>query len=176
MHNNKAASRLDTDCALQDQARRKQRWPLTASRETTQWVISGEKQTMSETIERPRVLLVEADAERRALIAEALEQAGFNAATAGAGERALLILRQRPRRVEWLVAGSGLPGLVDGWMLADEFHQAHPGRPVLLASRDADRPSRTHAIVVAPASPAAVVEVLQRLTLSDPQPGQPVTA
>ena len=131
---------------------------------------------MSETIERPRVLLVEADAERRALIAEALEQAGFDAATAGAGERALLILRQRPRRVEWLVAGSGLPGLVDGWMLADEFHQAHPGRPVLLSSDDVQRPSQPHVIAVDCSSPADVVEALRSLTSGAAWPVQAITA
>ena len=126
--------------------------------------------------ERQRVLVVDDDAATRVSAADALKRAGFEPKTAGTGERALLILRQWPRHIDWLVTKPDLPGLVDGWMLADEFHQAHPGRPVLLASRDADRPSRTHAIVVAPASPAAVVEVLQRLTPSDPRPGQPVTA
>ena len=131
---------------------------------------------MNGTIERQRVLVVDDDAATRASTADALKRAGFEPKTAGTGERALLILRQWPRHIDWLVTKPDLPGLVDGWMLADEFHQTHPGRPVLLASRDADRPSQTHVIVVAPASPATVVEALQRLTPSDPQPGQTVTA
>lgn len=131
---------------------------------------------MNQRIERTRVLLVEADAERRALIAQALEQAGFDIATAGAGERALMILRRWPRRVAWLVAGSGLPGLVDGWMLADEFHQTHPGRPVLLSSDELQPPSQPHAVAVDFASPADVVGTLRSLVSGAASPTQAITA
>jgi CheY-like chemotaxis protein len=131
---------------------------------------------MNQTLERTRVLLVEADAERRALLGGALEQAGFAAATAEAGERALMILRQWPRRVEWLVAGSGLPGLVDGWMLAEEFHQTHPGRPVLLSSDEVQRSSQPHAIAVDFASPADVAGTLRSLVSGMASPAQAITA
>ena len=132
---------------------------------------------MNAKIERQRVLIVDDDAATRASIADALTRAGLEPKTAGTGERALLMLRQWPRHIDWLVTKAELPGLVDGSMLADEFHQARPGRPVLLAvSREGNRPSQAHVIVVDPASPATVVEVLQGLMPSAPQPAQTVTA
>jgi CheY-like chemotaxis protein len=137
--------------------------------------VLGERR-MNQITERTRVLLVEADAERRALLAEALKQAGFDAATAGAGERALMVLRQWPRRIEWLAAGPGLPGLVDGWMLADEFHQTHPGRPVLLSCDEVQRPSQPHVVAVNFASPADVVGTLRSLVSDTASPAQAITA
>src|SRR5215210_583490 len=108
--------------------------------------------------ERQRVLVVDDDAATRVSAADALKRAGFEPKTAETGERALLILRQWPRHIDWLVTKPDLPGLVDGWMLADEFHQTHPGRPVLLSSDDVQRPSQPHVIAVDCSSPADVVE------------------
>ena len=131
---------------------------------------------MRDKTERQSVLVVDDDAATRASIADALTRAGLEPKTAETGERALLILRQWPRHIDWLVTKTKLPGLVDGSMLADEVHQAHPDRPVLLASRDADRPSQTHAVVVDPASPATVVGALQDLAPGAAKPSQSLTA
>jgi DNA-binding NtrC family response regulator len=131
---------------------------------------------MNGKIERQRVLVVDDDAATRALVADALTRASLEPKTAETGERALLILRQWPRHIDWLITKTKLLGLVDGSMLADEFHQAHPGRPVLLASRAPKRPSQAHVIVVDPASPATVVETLQGLTPGAAQPPQNLTA
>jgi hypothetical protein len=50
---------------------------------------------------------------------------------AATGEQGLRLLRSRLGRIDWLYTKAELPGLVDGWILADEFHRARPGRPVL---------------------------------------------
>ena len=120
---------------------------------------------MSERRESPRVLVVDADVTNRGAISEALARAGFETRTAATGERALMMLREWPRRIDWLYTRTELPGLIDGWMLADEFHQAHPDRPVLHAvSPNAEPPLQAQAILLEnPVSPTAVVDVLHRL-------------
>jgi CheY-like chemotaxis protein len=91
---------------------------------------SGADQTTG-AVNRQRVLVVDNDPETRKRVGEALEQAGFVPALAATGEQGLLLLRQWPRRIGWLYTKTELPGLIDGWILADEFHRAHPSRPVL---------------------------------------------
>jgi len=80
---------------------------------------------------RPCVLVVEPDAITRDLLQIALERAGFGTISAQTGEHALLVLREQRAAVDWLVTRQTLPGLVDGPVLADEFHVHHPSRPVL---------------------------------------------
>ena len=119
---------------------------------------------MSGRHEHRRVLVVEDDATNRSVIAEALARAGFETQTAATGERALLALREWPRRIGWLYTRTELPGLVDGWMLADEFHQTRPGRPVLLAGvPDDDRRHAETIVLDRSVPPARVVEILQGL-------------
>ena len=91
---------------------------------------SGADQTIK-PVSRERVLVVADDPETRASVGEALERAGFEPALAATGEQGLLLLREWPRRIGWLYTEAELPGLVDGSILADEFHRAHPTRPVL---------------------------------------------
>src|SRR4051794_26263177 len=64
------------------------------------------------------------------------------------------------RRVDWLITQADLPGLVDGSMLADEFHHVHPGRPVLYAVAPGEKGSATEqdTLLDTPLLPAQVVE------------------
>jgi len=96
-----------------------------------------------------RVLVVDDDPETRESVGEALEQAAFSPTLAATGEQGLVLLREWPRRADWLYTKTELPGLVDGWILAEEFHQAHPSRPVLYGvPRHAKRPSYERGIVL----------------------------
>src|SRR5215204_1612649 len=85
----------------------------------------------NKTVNCQRVLIVDDNAETRERVGEALAQAGFEPILAATVEQGLLLLREWPRRIGWLYTKAELPGLVDGWILADEFHQAHPSRPEL---------------------------------------------
>src|SRR5215203_6746629 len=85
----------------------------------------------NKAVNRQRVLIVDHDPETRERVGEALAQAGFEPALAATGEQGSRVLREWPRRVDRLYTKTDLPGLVDGWILADEFYQAHPSRPVL---------------------------------------------
>ena len=80
------------------------------------------------------VLFVEDEPELRDVIAFELEHAGFRVLTAGTGEEALEILRDRPGGIDWLFTDIRLPGLIDGWRVADEFRFTYPLRPVVFAT------------------------------------------
>ena len=122
---------------------------------------SGADQTTN-AVNRQRVLVVDDDPETRESVGEALERAGFAPTRAATGEQGLVLLREWPRRIGWLYTKAELPGLVDGWILAEEFHQAHPSRPVLYrVPRHAKRPSYEGGIALStPVSPRDVAEVL----------------
>ena len=80
-------------------------------------------------VNRQRVLVVDDDPETRESVGEALEQAGFDPTLAATGEQGLVLLREWPCRIDWLYTKAELPGLVDGWILADEFpHKAFAAR------------------------------------------------
>ena len=109
-----------------------------------------------------RVLVVDANPMSRYLTVEHLHSAGYDVVSATTGERALILLREWPRRVDWLYTAVELPGLVDGWILADEYHQTHPSRPVIYADRNpVERGARPYSVVLQwPVSPKAVLRTL----------------
>ncbi len=80
------------------------------------------------------VLVVEDDALTRELLAQLLQAGGYDVIATPTGERALLVLCHQGEEIDWLVSKVSLPGLVCGWVLADEYHDHHPGRPALLLS------------------------------------------
>ena len=116
---------------------------------------------------RPRhtVLVVEDDGISRELIAQVLQTGGFDVIAASTGEQALLALCQQGDEIDWLVSKIKLPGLVCGWLLADEYHTHHPDRPTLLVSpalNTAKMPS-AHAVFIPTATPMKVLELLKAL-------------
>ena len=116
---------------------------------------------------RPRhtVLVVEDDGISRELLAQVLQTGGFDVIATSTGERALLTLCQQGDEIDWLVSKVRLPGLVCGWLLADEYHTHHPDRAALLIPHTlnlAKMPS-AHAVFVPPATPMRVLEVLKAL-------------
>jgi CheY-like chemotaxis protein len=126
---------------------------------------------LSASRSKATVLVVEDDPVARELLAHLLQTGGFNVITVPAGERALLVLCQQGAEIDWLVSKASLPGLICGWILADEYHEHHPDRPVLLVSslNPADRPS-ANAVFIPPAAPMRILEVLQ--ALKTPEPAQ----
>jgi hypothetical protein len=118
---------------------------------------------------RPCILVAVADAVTREVVAQMLHVAGFAVLDAATGERALLALRERRTGIDWLVAGTGLPGLVDASILGDEFASLHPGRKALLLAEPGAAAGR------ALPSPAEVVGALQAL-LRKERPGEPAAA
>jgi CheY-like chemotaxis protein len=111
------------------------------------------------------VLVVENDPVTRELLENILQTAGCQVLAVPTGNAGLLSLCQQQTRIDWLVTRVRLPGLVDGWLLADEYHRHNPDRPVILLSEtisDAECPS-VDAVFVPPHAPMRVLEVLKGL-------------
>ncbi|UMY16069.1 response regulator [Methylobacterium organophilum] len=62
------------------------------------------------------------------------EREGIAVLSASSGEAALTMLRKRGAEIDWLFTDINLPGLIDGWMVADAYRAIHPDRPVIYAS------------------------------------------
>ena len=111
-----------------------------------------------------RVLLVDPNPMSRELMTEYLQTAGYDVVSTATGERALVLLREWPRCVDWLYTAVELPGLVDGWILADEYHQTHPSRPVIYADgKSFERRAKPHAVFLqGPVAPTRVLRALRQ--------------
>ena len=115
------------------------------------------------------VLIVENDPITRELLANILQTAGCQVLALPTGNAGLLSLCQQQARIDWLVTRVRLPGLVDGWLLADEYHRHSPNRPVILLSEailEADCPS-IDAVLVPLHAPMKVLETLKSLAFSE---------
>lgn len=80
------------------------------------------------------------------------------------------MLCQLGDRIDWLVTRVNLPGLVDAWLLADEYHQHQARRSVILLSEvisEAECPS-IDAVFVPPTAALRVFKVVKGLCGSQP--------
>ncbi len=112
------------------------------------------------------VLVVENDPVTRELLETTLRTAGCQVLAVPTGNAGLLLLCQLQAGINWLVTRMRLPGLVDSWLLADEYHRHNPDRPVILLSEtvsDVECPS-VNAVFVPPHAPMRMLEVLKGLT------------
>jgi CheY-like chemotaxis protein len=111
---------------------------------------------------RDRILVVDNNPIFRETLAQWLRAAGYDVSTADTGEHAFLILRDWQHHIDWLYTRAGLPILIDGWILADEYHDTYPTRPAVIAAREA-RSSSCGDIILGQPSPAAVLEIIREL-------------
>ncbi|HEX5867779.1 MAG TPA: response regulator [Beijerinckiaceae bacterium] len=113
-----------------------------------------------------RILVVEQEPIAREILADLLKMAGYDVLATHNGEQALLTLMQERGRLDCLFTAVELPGLVDGWMLAEEFRSTDAAGPVVFATgqeRTAQTPPAT-AFVARPLLPPQVVEAINGLT------------
>jgi CheY-like chemotaxis protein len=113
-----------------------------------------------------RILVVEQEPIAREILADLLKMAGYDVLATHSGEQALLTLVGERGRLDCLFTSVELPGLVDGWMLAEEFRGNDATRPVVFATgqeRTAPSPQAT-AFVTSPLLPPQVVEAVNGLT------------
>ena len=114
------------------------------------------------TNEHERILVVDDNHIFRETLAQRLRDAGYQVATAETGERAFLALRDWSRPVDWLYTRATLPRLIDGWILADEYHDSHAGRAVIIAAPEA-RTSRQGDIILQQPSLTTVLDTLRHV-------------
>ncbi len=118
-------------------------------------------------LRRPTVLLVDEDAVTRELLAHLLRVAGYEPLVSGTGERAFLLLGEWRSRIDWLCTNVALPGLVDGWILGDEFQSWQPARPTIYASpgrADLAHSGPDRVYIRHPVSPIDLLLTLERLS------------
>src|SRR4051812_4557878 len=83
------------------------------------------------------VLIVEDNYVLLEVLVTLCEQEGLRTHTVSSGEAALTLLRQRGPDIDWLFTDIRLPGLVDGWAVAEAYRLIHPRRPVIYSSTTA---------------------------------------
>ena len=116
--------------------------------------------------DKPRILVVENEPIAREMLGDFLRMAGYDVVAAHTGEQALLTLVQERGRIDCLFTSVELSGLVDGWMLADEFRITNADLPVVFATGTAAviRQPESTAFVSHPVLPPRVVEAVKGLT------------
>jgi len=112
------------------------------------------------TSQQEGILVVDDNPIVRETLAEWLRAGGYEVATAATGGRAFLMLRDERRWVGWLYTRADLPGLIDGAILADEYHDRYPDRPVVIAAAD-ERPPSTRDVVLKQPVPAALLDAIR---------------
>ena len=121
----------------------------------------------------PRVLVVEDEAITRELLVQMLRTGGFEVLSAETGERAFRMVRAWRGRLDLLFTETRLPGLVDGWILGDEFRRSHPQRPIIYAAEGETGHSQQTTGAALVRKPVFVLDVLalvKRLTEAALQP------
>ena len=118
------------------------------------------------TVRPQRILIVDDNLIVRETLAQLLRAQGHDVITPDTGVNAFLALCDRSRPVGWLYARVVLPGLIDGWILADAYHEMHEDRAVILSGAEA-RVSAQGDIVLKQPTPRAVFDALHRAFASD---------
>lgn len=88
------------------------------------------------------ILVVEDEPIVRDLLVTELQEAGYDVIAVETGEKALAMLQDGNRKIDWLFTDIRLPGVIDGWRVADEFRLTHPFRPVVYATAYAPEQAR----------------------------------
>ena len=108
-----------------------------------------------------RILIVDDNPIVRETLAQWLRREGHDVITAETGTRAFLILRDFSQEIDWLYTRTALPGLIDGWILADAYHDRHTDRPVILAGAAVGLSSQGDIVLNLP-TPSAVFDALRQ--------------
>lgn len=109
---------------------------------------------------RTRILVVDTNYIFRERLQHKLTADGHEVLTAESGWRAFSLLRDWNRPVSWLYSRAVLDSLLDGWILADEYHSLYPKRPAFIAASEA-RSSASGDIVLKDPSPDMILELLR---------------
>jgi DNA-binding response OmpR family regulator len=89
-------------------------------------------------------------------LAEQLRPSGFEVVTAATGEQAFCLLRDWRHTIGWLYVRADLPGLIDGWILADEYHDTRPDRSAVIATSSERVSIQGHLVLKNPSLAAAL--------------------
>ena len=103
-----------------------------------------------------RILIADTDTAFRESLTRHLRASGFEVVTAATGESAFSLLRDWHRPISWLYTRADLPGLIDGWILSDEYHDSHPDRAAVIAASSERVSVQGHLVLSEPSLAAAL--------------------
>lgn len=114
------------------------------------------------------LLLVEDSIEIRALVQDALEEAGFQLETASNGREALAALEKAETEFRGLVTDVNLGDGPDGWEVAKHARELNPTIPVVYMSGGSGHEWASHGVpnstlVAKPFAPAQIVTAISAL-------------
>jgi CheY-like chemotaxis protein len=107
-----------------------------------------------------RILIADPNAAFRESLAQHLRAGGFEVVTAATGQSAFSVLRDWHRPIGWLYTRADLPGLIDGWILADEFREGQPDRAAVIAASRGRASAQGHVVLDEPSLTAALDALL----------------
>lgn len=113
------------------------------------------------TVKPQRILIADDNPIVRETVAQWLRAQSHEVITAETGESALLDLGDWTHPVDWLYTRDVLPNLVDGWIRADQYHDMHGNRAVIMAGAEQQVSSRGDLVVKQPTA-AAIYDVVRR--------------
>jgi CheY-like chemotaxis protein len=119
------------------------------------------------TLKPQRILVADDNPVFREALAQRLRTLGHDVITAETGERAFLVLRNWSRPIGWLYTRAALPGLIDGWILADEYHDTYRNRKVILSGTDARVSSQGDPVLRQPTLGAVFKALCQTLATTE---------
>jgi CheY-like chemotaxis protein len=105
-----------------------------------------------------RILIVDDNPVLREHLAASLRAKGLEVVTAATGEQGFIRLRDWSKPIGWLYTKATLPGLVDGWILADEYHDTHPDRSAVIFAAEPRHSLRD--LILDHPSPAVIVDTI----------------
>ncbi|MBO1909329.1 response regulator [Microvirga sp. 3-52] len=111
-----------------------------------------------------RILIADDNPDFRKKLAHCLRAQGHNVITAETGERAFMVLRDWGHPIDWLYTRASLPGLIDGWILADEYHEMHQNRAVIISTSEARVSSRGDIVLKQPILPTAFEAIIDAVS------------
>src|SRR5690349_14978008 len=112
--------------------------------------------------EHERILVVDDNPIFRETLVNWLHAADFDVVATDSGQHAFSMLRDWQHPIGWLYTRAKLPGLIDGWILADEYHGSHKGRAVVIAAPQ-PRASREGDLILGQPSPGVVLQSIRHL-------------
>jgi DNA-binding response OmpR family regulator len=110
-----------------------------------------------------RIVITDSNASFRESLAQDLRAGGFEVVTAATGENAFHLLRSSGHTIDWLYTKADLPGLIDGWILADEYHAGGHDRAAVIAAASERVSGQDHLVLKEP-SVAAALDAIRAVT------------
>jgi len=119
------------------------------------------------TVKPQRILIADDNPIMRETLAQWLRAQAHEVIAADTGKRAFLALRDWSHPISWLYTRVVLPGLIDGWILADQYHEVHGNRVVILAGAEQRISSRGDLVLKQPTAVTVFNAIHQALVAAE---------